>query len=89
MEKGEEEGTETEVVEDMEEGGLLELGVPNEEVVRLDIATDEEWYTGSDEERGRGRVTASGLPRDSLQDKDEKLNQMSQEMNWCIWKFVK
>lgn len=46
MEKGEEEGTEeevvVEVVEGEEEGGLVELAVPNEEEVRLDNATEEE-----------------------------------------------
>lgn len=44
MEKGEEEGTEEEVVDgaEEEEGGFVELEVPNEEGVRLDNATEEE-----------------------------------------------
>lgn len=45
MEKGEEEGTEEEVVVEVveeDEGGLVELAVPNEEDVRLGKATDEE-----------------------------------------------
>lgn len=75
MEKGEEEGTEEEVVDgaEEEEGGLVELEVPNEEGVRLDNATEEEWYTGSDEERGRGSATDSGLPRDSLRGLEYRL----------------
>lgn len=44
VEKGEEEGTEAEVVDvaEEEEGGLVELEVPSEEGVRLDSATEEE-----------------------------------------------
>lgn len=45
MEKGEEEGTEQEVVVEVveeEAGGLVELAVPNEEEVRLGNATEEE-----------------------------------------------
>lgn len=44
MEKWEEEGTEEELVEaaEEEEGGLVELAVPNEEEVRLGNATEEE-----------------------------------------------
>lgn len=45
MEKGEEEGTEDEVaveVVEEEEGGLVELAVPNDEDVRLGNATEEE-----------------------------------------------
>ena len=68
MEKWEDEGMEEELVEAAEdEGGLTELAVPNEEGARLGNAV-EEWYTGSDEERGRGRETERELPSDSLQD---------------------
>lgn len=44
MEKGDEEGTEAEVVEvvEEEEGVLVELAVPNDEEVRLGKATVEE-----------------------------------------------
>lgn len=53
---------EEEAEETVEEEGMP---LPNEEGVRLGSCT-EEWYTGSAEERGRGRATERGLPSDSL-----------------------
>lgn len=59
---------EEEAEETVEEEGMP---LPNEEGVRLGSCT-EEWYTGSAEERGRGRATERGLPSDSLRDSSER-----------------